>query len=501
MKNIILFLLIFSLGFFYSCSDFLDKNPLDQISSEVFWNNQKDAEMALAGVYNSLYSARDYNASYNINRITMDALTDNAFEGYDSWKFRSIGKGIIESTTGGIIAYIYHDSYVGIAQCNFFLANIDRVKMDETTRNKYKGEVLCLRAFYYFNLSEFFGGVVLYTEPVTIDNISVKQSTKAEVVTQILNDLDQAISFLPDESYNGHFVKGTALGIKAKVLMHNNRWAEAASVANQVIQSGKFSLYNNYPQMFLTGGQENNPEIMFSVRYKKPDTYAFYGPDIMFGWWNILMVFQNFVDEFECTDGLSINQSPLYDKNNYKKNRDPRLVYTIRSTKDPIVNSVGNTWNEGQGSFTGYVPNKYIEPENFFPISYSLQSDQDFIHLRYADVLLTYAESKNETSGPDQSVYNAVNQVRQRVNMPSLPTGLSKEQMRDRIRHERRVEFGDEGTRYFDLKRWRIAETVIPGVIDPDGSHRVFNPGKHYLFPFQQYELDGNPLLEQNPGY
>src|SRR5690606_7014771 len=125
----------------------------------------------------------------------------------------------------------------------------------------------------------------------------------------------------------------------------------------------------------------------------------------------------------------------------------------------------------------------------------------DFVHLRLADVLLMYAEAKNEASGPDASVYKAINDIRARVNMPALPAGLSQDQMRTRIRQERRIELAFEGFRYLDIKRWKTAETIIPTIVDPGGITRSFDPSKHYLFPIPQGERDVNPELDQNPGY
>ncbi|MGI6079202.1 MAG: RagB/SusD family nutrient uptake outer membrane protein [Fastidiosipilaceae bacterium] len=112
-----------------------------------------------------------------------------------------------------------------------------------------------------------------------------------------------------------------------------------------------------------------------------------------------------------------------------------------------------------------------------------------------------YAEARNEVSGPDASVYDAIDRVRDRVDMPPLPVGLSKDEMRERIRNERRVEFALEGIRWGDIKRWKTAETYIPTLVDPGGKRREFDPSKHYLLPFPQSEMDVNDNLVQNPGY
>jgi hypothetical protein len=148
---------------------------------------------------------------------------------------------------------------------------------------------------------------------------------------------------------------------------------------------------------------------------------------------------------------------------------------------------------------TGFLSKKFADAT----LNSAYQSTQDFVFIRYSDVLLMYAEAQNEAQGPDATVYAAINKVRGRadVNMPSIPGGLSQGQMRTRTRNERRIEFAMEGTRYFDLKRWHIADVVLPQIVDPGGQHRVFDQ-KHYLWPFPQSEIDVlKPALVQNPGY
>jgi hypothetical protein len=194
----------------------------------------------------------------------------------------------------------------------------------------------------------------------------------------------------------------------------------------------------------------------------------------------------------------------LYDPANYKLNRDPRLALTIKPFADKAIDSSGKERDfayNGQ-SATGYNPVKYGNWDAL-PCDYSTKSEQDWIILRYADVLLMYAEAKNEASGPDASVYKAINDIRARpgIKMPPLPEGLTKEQMRDRIRQERRVELALEGLRWSDIKRWKTAETYIPTLVDQGGQRRVFDKTKHYLMPFPQSEIDINKNLVQNPGY
>ena len=222
-------------------------------------------------------------------------------------------------------------------------------------------------------------------------------------------------------------------------------------------------------------------------------------------WHGILNPRQELADAFECIDGLPITESPLYDPDNWKLNRDPRMLLTLKLFSDPAVKASGEVVEYAYNgiSLTGYEPAKFVDVE-VLPIDYATKSEHDWILLRYAEVLLNYAEAKNEFSGPDPSVYAAINEVRARpgINMPPLTEGLTKDQMRERIRQERRVELAMEGLRYGDIKRWKTAETYIPSLVDPGSNlHRQFDPSKNYVFPFPQSEIDINDKLVQNPNY
>jgi len=482
-----------------SCSDFMDKNPLDQISSETFWQNEKEADMALVGVYSRLLAY-----PFTHNDCEFDIMAGDV-DGNQSHAIVNIARGQIEPTSGGIVSNIYSNCYIGIAACNFFLANVEQTPISVEKLNKYKGEVQFLRALFYFTLADTYGGVPLYTAPVTIDEAKVAKSTKAEVLDQVIDDLDFAIANLPDITFtDGHAVKGSALALKARVLLRMEQWTEAASAANQVMTSpANFSLYNNFRSLFLTTGQSDNPEIIFSTRYLSPDITS--NLDVRWNWHGVVNPRQELVNEYEFTDGTPFSTSnPLYDPNNWKLNRDPRMALTIKKFEETVINSsgqeVGFAYNAISGS--GYNPVKYGNWD-VLPIDYSTLSEQDWILIRYADVLLMYAEAKNEATGPDQSIYDAVNAVRARqgVDMPPLPAGLDQAEMRERIRHERRVEFALEGLRWSDIRRWGTIDAYINSLVDPGGTPRVFNPAKHYVLPFPQSEIDINPNLLQNPNY
>lgn len=478
-----------------SCSDFLERNPLDKISSETFWTNQSEVDMALTGVY-----ARLQCMTFNFQSSFWDILGGDSYGVHNTpYYTNNIARGELTPTSGSWVETIYHDCYQGIASCNYFLGNIDNAPISDNIKDRYKGEVLFLRALFYFTLTEFYGGVPLYKEaPKTVDEAKIKQSSKVEIFNQIMADLDYAISKLPDEKYTGHAVKGTALSLKSKVLLHNEKWEEAAQTAKEVINSGNFSICDDYQSMFISSGQEGNPEIIFSTRYLLPENYS--DQDIHLMWYGNVSPMFGLVNEYEDLNG----NYPHQDTTNWKVNRDPRLQYSIKHETEPFITSSGYEWLSYHfESYTGFEMNKALDPEQA-PVSYATRSDHDWIILRYAEVLLIYAEALNEQNPtPISEVYDAINQVRKRksVNMPEIPEGLTKKQMRERIMHERRIEFAFEGKRFWDVKRWKTIEKIIPAIYEPEGAQWVFDPSKNYLFPFPQNEMDLNPNLEQNPGY
>ncbi|GAB3276785.1 RagB/SusD family nutrient uptake outer membrane protein [Larkinella harenae] len=480
-----------------SCTDtFLDRHPLDQISSGTFWRTEDDVKMGLAGCYRSLQA--DF---LGYQRVWLDCLSDNAFAEWSYYNIPAMTLGVTSATSGGAVNMAYYSTYRGIANCNYFLANIDKVSLDEAKKSMYKAEARFLRALMYFHLVDFFGDVILYREsPGNADAAKVAKSPKAEVLAFIHEDLDAAINALPDAVYKGHAVKGSATALKARILLYEQKWSEAASYALQTIQSGKFGLADNYLGIFLTATQGTNPEIIFSTQYLSPTNPTAFteSMDVQLGWYGCINPYQDLVDEFECTDGLKITESPLYRPEKPFANRDPRLVLNMRRVAE-------EAWPEPQHpGQTGYVMRKYADFSHA-PFSYAkTDSDQDMVFMRYADVLLMYAEAKNEADGPDASIYDALNKIRARpgVNMPPVNRSryTTKETLRDFIRHERRVELALEGHRYFDIKRWGIAHQKLPTLVNPGGVRLVFEQ-KHYRFPFPQGELDNNPLLKQNAGY
>lgn len=205
-----------------------------------------------------------------------------------------------------------------------------------------------------------------------------------------------------------------------------------------------------------------------------------------------------------CIDGKDINESPLYDPENPYENRDPRLLKSIVCIGYPYL---GKTVTEQDVVSTGFGLKKYTSYEDEVSIPLVERSAFNFILIRYAEVLLTYAEARNEAFGPDDSVYDAINQLRKRpdIQMPEVPKGLTQDQMREVIRRERRIELAFEGLYYSDILRWKTAEKENNGMMHnfsgTDIVKRSFDPERDYLWPIPYNQILLNNQLEQNPNW
>ena len=520
MKNIISFTgAVILILLTPSCNkDYLEKNPLDSISNPTFWKSKEDVAMALGGCYSRMYgSMMDYQRGY------IDALGEST---YNYWGFFNTEQqvlGVLSSTSGGMPQAVWNYSYRSIAECNFFLDNVDKATtVDASILNVAKAEAKFLRALFYFDLVTGFGDVPLYkTSPATPEESKIARNPKSEVLALIEEDLDFAIANLPDKLYNkGHAVKGSAQGMMARVLIWQEKWAETAAICQQVMSSGKFSIYGDYEGMFLKRGQKNNPEIMFACEYSGPTVYhSVYGMNIEYAKHIFLTPYLR--DAYDCIDGLPITESPLYDSAGlgtsmktvvnenvpwkFRNNRDPRFRYVIRG---PQTNWLGH-YEYNFYNVTGVQNRKYIDTAIQGNYTFNYLNDWNCVLLRYADVLLMFAEATNEVSGPSTNVYDAIDQVHcrptiypYRLAMPPMDRARynTKEKVRAFIQKERLLEFPMEGLRPNDLKRWKIAHIILPTLKNPGGYSYVFDQ-KHYLWPIQQQELDANKALIQTPGY
>lgn len=512
MKKIFLALHIILLA---GCTkNFLNSRPSDQLSDANFWQSDADALSGVTAIYDQMQ--HNYQI-YGYNPLA-DGMTPNAWiwsdylEGYDQ-----VAKGNLLPTLTTPVNDKWVQLYNGIYKANLALEKIPGVRMDETLKNRLMGEAQFLRALFYFNLADYYGGVPLIQQTLQLGAELPGRNTRKEVLDFIVAECDNAAKVLPaayDNANTGRATLGAALTLKVKALLLDKQYPQAAAAAKQVIDMGQYHLYDNYGTMFTEVAAENNSEVIFDVQYAAPGLGegspmdGFLAPRNSFGkGWDQAYPTQNLVDSYEMTNGKMITEPGSgYDAAHPFDNRDPRLDYTIIR---PGSSWKGMTYDNIQvagakSTFIGYLPRKYVLTVDGFNWG---DSPLNYIVFRYADLLLMYAEAENEASGANGNVYGAINEVRARkgVNMPPVPAGKSKEQMRDIIRHERRIELAFEGIYYSDIRRWGIAKQLMDGAVIKTMTGQQLDV-RHfvdalYLWPVPQGEIDLNPKLEQNPGY
>lgn len=526
-------LIIIALLFLSSCSeDFLNKNPLDKIANETFWNNEKDAIAAAAGCYNNWWSMD--------NLVYFDCASDNAYNPYPWEGFQIQATGY--ASPGDVGVDLWKGSpgspprgYQLITKCNNFLDNISRPVMKESLRKRLTAEVRFLRSWQYYILVTLYGDVPLVTKVLSIAEANVARTPKAEVIKFVVDELTAAAADLPD-SYTtndvGRITKGAALSLKARMLIFDGKYAECATTCSQVMGLG-YALFPDYKGLFKTAN-EGNEEVILDVQYIESlyenGILGVLPPSSSSGWSSINPT-QSLVDSYECTDGKTITESTLYDPTQPYKNRDPRLDLSILrpgslyegSYYDPIdvANKTGDYYAPYGGSKTGYNVRKYVDEIKDYKDIWA--TGMNAIVIRYAEVLLMYAESKIEANSIDASVYDAIDLVRLRAGMPAVDQTVYNNQtkLRELVRRERRVELALEGLRWFDICRWKIGDQVMNAkvygalegtVSQVDGTliltdkrieveTRVFDPAKNYLWPIPQSVIDATPALTQNPNY
>jgi starch-binding outer membrane protein, SusD/RagB family len=500
--------------------DFLATIPPDVVSDEVFWTQEKDAVLAV----NALYTLNhDDEAAFEF-----EAATDNTWaqKSFDAWY--SVGQGTV-TPTNDVIEEIWNDSYTAIRRVNEILANIDAIpEIDADLKARLLGEARFHRAYHYNYLVNLYGDIPLVLEPISIEEArEASRTPRAQVVDQILEDLDAAAAVLPEEYEDdddfGRATKGAALAYKARAALWASRYQETAEAAWAVMQLGEYTLHPDYAELTRYAGDES-PEIIYADRraqnVRAQGAFNALGPRSLEGG-STFTPLRGLVDAYHMEDGLPIDESPLFDPDNPYENRDPRMYATILYPGAMFAGAVYNslpsstTADQVRSDFnataTGYQYIKYVDPADR---SDRGNSGIDYILMRYADVLLMYAEAKIELGQVDQTVVDAINAVRNRAGMPPVTMAQLNTNGREIVRHERRIELAQEGLRLFDIRRWQIAEDVMPGqhlgidYIDADGTEqtipadlRQFNPARDYVWPIPQQEIDLNDTILQNPLY
>ncbi len=546
MKSIKIFkiITILILGFtVISCEDWLDEQPLDQLSLETFWSSEDDATLALVGVYK-------FGVWGGPIGIRGDPLDDILGHNHCVWRLMIMSdegthkagrddRPILVTPEQGFISENWERAYRGIHKANVFLTNIDAVEMDATKKAQYIAEVKFIRAYTYFILNQWWGGVPLVTEELSIQEANtLARSSHEDIVSFVLTELTDAAANLPatrPPSEKGRILKSAALAYKGRLQMAEERWSEAAATYKDIIDLGVHAIDPRFKELFEVSG-ESSSEIIFSMdrvaSIAGNSEYQVWYHDQLYGGYSVINIFQETVDAFGMIDGLPIETSPMYDPNNPYDNRDPRLSASVMlpdyttwrdQLYSPHPDSTALGVRAGAGR-TGYGLKKFTT-EDYQGEPFS--SSADYIYLRYSEVLLSYLESKLEAGDgiTQQLLDETINEVRGReaVNIDPV-TETDPDLLREIVRNERRVELlGEPGIRLWDLKRWRIAHTALRGefhgmkltndpenytdyMVDENGhmfvvDRQSFDEDINYLWPIPLSEIDVNPNLEQNPGY
>ncbi len=482
------------------CKKYLDKELQGVYSNTTFYQTQQQALQAVNAAYQPLAFT---SATSNALWVFGDVASDDAEKGGNVGDETDIG--LIDqfniTPINGNLGNEWGTLYEGITRCNMVLAKVPAISMDTALKLQILGEARFLRSWYYFTLVNIFGDVPVVLTPLNADQLQIEQSPAKTIFESVIEpDLRIASVQLPS-SYTtdvGRATSGAAMALLAKAYLFQNKWDSAMASAGSVINSAQYSLMPVYSQNF-SGHYKNNSESVFEVQMLNGQTpqagnalNQWFAPAVYGGYYFDAPT-QGFVDEFEKTPAGVV---------------DPRLDYTVGRDSMAWFNGLifSSTWSP-----TGYLTRKHQQPLSEAPIIGD--GGCDYVAIRYADVLLWYAESLNEL-GSSAAALVPLNQVRKRAResylydttltapmdtagnrqvppnlLPDL-TDVDQNVIRAAIQHERRVELGFEFHRYFDIIRWGAAYAAQAMSGSPNFN---YNTNKH--FPIPQSERDTDKAL------
>ncbi len=533
----------------FSCSDFLDTYPVDGIGSNGMWKTEEHVDLGVTAAY----SAMTKKGSYSRNALT-DAYTEYAFlmsSGFDELGQRYFCYNT--ATTGyAVFSTKWQADYLGVQYANLAIENIPNVEMKEETRDRYLAEVRFLRAFYYFDLLTFYSGhktddigIPLYDKMPDYDNAYKGRSTPADVRALMIEDLSWAAEHLPwRSSEKGRVNRAAALAVLGKVYLYADQYAKAVEVFAQMMKDNEeaeepYVLHDDYAEMFTLAG-ENNTEYVFVISCL--DTYGSGSYiDLLYNnrsancsGTNTSIPTIYLANAYLNKDGstFSWNAYPNFSWSNEEAvnklfaNRDPRLEASLIRPWALFVGKDNVTYQYRISYDTKTTPYPCLKADNGFNDHYLWRkfcntgnetsirrhSPTDVPLIRWADVMLLYAEALNESEGPSNKVYAQLDQIRARVGMPAVKRG-GQEAVRQLIRNERVYELAGEGFLFADYQRWYAHdpsfdyESLNHTIIGYQGSPvqskagtRAFTP-RNWRYAVPQTEIDQNPAIVQAPGW
>lgn len=579
MKKIIIYLatMLLAAMTFTGCYD-LETYPGDKVNEGTFYKTGDHAHQGLMGIYGMLRLNEAYGYQF-----CFDHLGDIAY-GYN---YYMMFLATYTDRDGTIQAH-WQTFYDGIHRVNTFIRSVKGMRgiITDEQINEYVAEAKFLRAMFYFSLTDLFGGVPYYDESTNVNeefmNLKQPRSSLEEVRAHILEDLDEAIKYLPVEhaaSEYGRATKGAAYALRGKVHLYDKEWQSAINDFEEIVYNKSnnygYALDDDYARVFKLYNGAKSPETVFSIQ-NKSGVGTEYGMQIQalmgcrgaYGsCWNNTVPSTQLVDMYEFKDGRPFNWDEIFPGYNamtpeQRKEllsvemdgsgtivglreadtakilsaytcRDPRLMATVIVPYSHYMGNIGRTTNvdlifaldhnlagnanggtiQNNAGWVSYLYRKFVtEGDQGSAISNRLHTPFAFPLIRFADVLLMLSEAYNEAGQLDKAV-TEFNKVRARVGMPGLNSGpawmvvSNKEQMAERIRKERAVEFAGEGLRFSDLRRWgyEIAHKTLNNVDavniygEPIYTH-LFTE-RDMLWPIPGVERERNKELTQNPGW
>lgn len=548
MKNAVKYTVAFlsgvSLLAFAGCNP-LDQAPTNKFTDDTFWSSADRAQSVVNMAYNQMYSHTKF--------LDDEALSDNIFEQRGGPDTRTIRTGTANASTG-LFESEWKWIYQGIKTCNVFMDKVDLVPdLNEDSKADMIAQIKFIRAYLYFRAVNFYGAVPFFLSDITLDQSKTSVRTpKADIIPQLVSEVESVIPVLPsrDElsaSDNGKITKAAAMVLLARIYMYNPDlypdWAsEVADICDDLIHNqaeyGTYSLFTTadehcsaYENLFMSAYEYNSEVILdYSAMetIKQWTTFNNLAPMAVGSALIQRAPTRELVDDYLMFNGKKIDESGSgYNESDPYSNRDPRLLYTIgchgkiwkdvnnngaytEYTLDVLSNESKDKFSVGSNSTpTGFFVRKYYDmghgPE--------FKQWNNIIMMRYADVLLMYAEAKHALGEFDQNVWDeTIRPIRERAGFSedvcAYPSSLGSDQMQDLIRRERRCELALEGLRYYDILRWNIGSDVLncnvrssseTGSVILDA--RVFSDrDKLWSIPQSQLELVPT-LLPNNPGY
>lgn len=563
----IIFLLAGWLLALAACRKDYEDVPLEKVTIEYVFDKDDSLGTYANKFLNSIYSKLP--GGYNrVGGDLLDAASDDAVSGLTGTS------AVSQLATGAYTPYAaiadetpWNNSYAAIRAAGIFVSNIDVSPVKEklpngrSIRYAWKAEARFIRAFFYFELLKRYGGIPLMGDQVRElgDDVQLPRSSFADCVSYIVNECNAITDSLRPNpvdapQLNSHrATRGAALALKARVLLYaasplfngqnidpNNsltgytgydkeRWKLAADAARDLINERSFALLPAFKDIFIT--QNNSEVIFFRQGGNNTNVENTNGPvgfaQVARGRTNPT---QELIDAFPTEAGLPITDPASgYNSNDPYTRRDPRLTMSILYNGARWLNTEIQTFEGGQhrpggvepGTKTGYYMRKFMG--NFENATQYSNTSHDWIILRYTEVLLNFAEAENEYNGPTAEVYQVLKDLRARAGiaagdngMYGLKEGMTQEEMRNLVRNERRIELAFEEHRFWDIRRWKIAQQVYGkalhgmSIIREGGGLtynmvEVFRPAftapRMYLYPIPYDEVVKNDNMRQNPGW